>query len=97
SQGNQIRIEPVPPTRGLILDRRGRVLAENRASFSLELTPEQVPDVADALGRLADLELLDREDLPDIRQKIAARRRFDTIPIREQLTEAEVARFAVNR
>ena len=61
SQGNRIRIQPVPPTRGLILDRNGKVLAENQASFDLELTPEQVPDIEDTLRRLVGKRLLDPE------------------------------------
>ena len=43
SQGNRIRVQPVVPTRGLILDRNGVVLAENTPSFALEVTPEQTP------------------------------------------------------
>ncbi len=97
SQGNRIRIQPVPPTRGLILDRNGRVLAENQASFDLELTPEQVPDVEDTLTRLTAKGLLEPDDLPDIREEIAAHRRFDSIGIRAHLSDEEVARFAVNR
>ncbi|GMW06136.1 MAG: penicillin-binding protein 2 [Gammaproteobacteria bacterium] len=97
SQGNRIRIEPVPATRGLILDRNGRVLAENQASFGLELTPEQVPDIDDTLRRLADLGLLKADELPEIRRRINARRRFDTIAIREHLNDEEVALFAVKR
>ncbi len=97
SQGNRIRIEPVPPTRGLILDRNGRVLAENQASFDLELTPEQVPDVDDTLRRLAQLGLLETEELAETRRRIGARRRFDAIAIREHLSDAEVALFAVKR
>ena len=40
SQGNRIRVQPLPPTRGLIYDRNGAVLAENLPSYQLELTPE---------------------------------------------------------
>lgn len=97
SQGNRIRIEPVPPTRGLILDRHGRVLAENQASFDLELIPEQVPDLDATLQSLTDLGLLEPDDLPDIRLDIAAHRRFDTVSIRRRLNEEELARFAINR
>ena len=46
SQGNRVRIEPVPPIRGLIFDRKGRVLAENLPAYQLELIPEQVADGA---------------------------------------------------
>ncbi|HUD96362.1 MAG TPA: penicillin-binding protein 2, partial [Woeseiaceae bacterium] len=43
SQGNRIRIEALPPNRGLIYDRHGRILAENLPAYQLELIPEQVP------------------------------------------------------
>lgn len=55
SQGNRVRIEAVPPIRGLILDREGRVLAENLPAYQLELIPEQVDDLDATLGRLATM------------------------------------------
>lgn len=97
SQGNRIRLQPVPPTRGLILDRNGRVLAENQASFDLELTPEQVPDLDDTLSRLATLGLLGAEHLAEVRADIGRHRRFDAVAIRTRLSDEEVALFAVNR
>jgi penicillin-binding protein 2 len=97
SQGNRIRIQPVPPTRGLILDRNGHVLADNQASFDLVLTPEQVPDIDDTLHRLVTAGLIAAEDLDDIRTEIRAHRRFDTVDIRDHLSDVDVARFAVNR
>lgn len=97
SQGNRIRILPVPPTRGLILDRNGAVLAENQPSFALELTPEQVPDIDEALRLLSEAGLLDAEQLADARAEIRRHRRFDAVPIREHLTDEELASFAVRR
>ncbi len=97
SQGNRIRLQPVPPTRGLILDRHGRVLAENQASFDLELTPEQVPDLDDTLDRLVGLGLLGAEQLPEVRAEIGRHRRFDAVAVRTRLGDEDVARFAVNR
>ncbi len=97
SQGNRVRLQPVVPTRGLILDRNGKVLAENQPSFALELVPEQVPDVEDTLARLGAIGLLDAEESAEAREEIKARRRFDSISILEQLTDEDVARFAVNR
>lgn len=97
SQGNRIRIQPVPPTRGLILDRDGRVIADNQASFDLELVPEQVPDLEDTLARLAAIGLVDPEELGEVRDEIRRHRRFDSIGVRDHLTDEEVARFAVNR
>jgi len=97
SQGNRIRIEPLPPSRGLILDRNGEPLALNRPAYQLELIREQTPDVDDTLARLVKLGLLAADDLDRVRRLIKARRSFDAVPIRLQLSEEELARFAVHR
>jgi len=97
SQGNRIRVQPLPPTRGLIYDRHGRILAENMPSYQLELTPEQVPDIADTLQRLQKSELLAADNMERVQGLIDSRRRFDSIPIRQKMTDEEVARFAVLR
>jgi penicillin-binding protein 2 len=97
SQGNRIRIEPLPPSRGLILDRHGEPLALNRPAYQLELIREQTPDVEDTLARLVQIGLLAEDDLERSRRAIRARRGFDAVPIRLQLSEEELARFAVNR
>ena len=97
SQGNRIRIDPLPPPRGLILDRRGEPLAVNRPAYQLELTREQTPDLDDTLRRLIALQLLPPEELDRTRKLILARRTFDAVPIKLQLSEEELARFAVHR
>ena len=97
SQGNRIRIDPIPPPRGLILDRHGVPLALNRPAYQLELTREQTPDLEDTLARLVELRLLPPEDLERTRRNILARRTFDAVPVRLQLSEEELARFAVHR
>ena len=97
SQGNRIRIEPLPPSRGLIFDRNGEPLALNRPAYQLELIREQTPDVEDTLARLVALELLPADDVERVRRLIKARRSFDAVPLRLQLSEEELARFAVNR
>lgn len=55
SEGNRIKVVPMAPNRGLIYDRSGILLAENRPVFSLELVPEQVSDMAATLDALAGL------------------------------------------
>jgi len=97
SQGNRIRIEPLPPNRGLILDRNGEPLALNRPAYQLELVREQTPDVEGTLARLVRLELIGAEDLDRVRRLVKARRSFDAVPVRLQLSEEELARFAVHR
>lgn len=97
SQGNRIKVEPIPANRGLILDRNGLPLATNAPSFQLELTREQVTDVDATLTQLVELELIESSDLARLRKEIASRRSFDSVPIKLQLTEQELARFAARR
>lgn len=97
AQGNRIRIEAVPPIRGLILDRKGRVLAENRPAYQLELVPEQVEDIDDTLTRLARLELIDEEDIPRLKTLIAGGLRFKPVTLKLRMTDREVAHFAIQR
>ena len=97
SQGNRVRIEAVPPIRGLILDRRGRVLAENYPAYQLELIPEQVADLDDTLRRLAAADLIDAADIPRLTEAAAAGLRFRPVTLNPRLEDAEIARFAVQR
>jgi penicillin-binding protein 2 len=97
SQGNRIRIDPVPPSHGLIFDRSGEALALNRPAYQLEIIREQTPDLDDTLARLVQLGLLPADEFERTRRTIKARRSFDAVPIRLQLNEEELARFAVNR
>jgi len=97
SQGNRVRTEAVPPTRGLIFDRRGRVLAENLPAYQLELIPEQVPDLADTLARLANIGLIKEEDIPRFNGLSQSGQRFKPITLRFRLSEDEIANFAVQR
>ncbi|MED5462360.1 MAG: penicillin-binding protein 2 [Pseudomonadota bacterium] len=97
SQGNRIRIEAVPPTRGLIFDRKGKVLAENLPAYQLELIPEQVPNLDDALGRLEQIRLIKTEDIPRIKNLVRTGPRFKPVTLRFRLSDEEIARFALQR
>jgi penicillin-binding protein 2 len=97
SQGNRIRIQPLPPTRGLIFDRNNKILAENTPSYQLEITPEQVPDLEATLARLEEAGLIKPENMPQVQALIAGKRRFDSIPILKRMSDEDVARFAVLR
>ena len=97
SQGNRVRTEPIPASRGLILDRNGAVMVDNEPAYQLELTREQVPDLNDTLKRLAAIGLIDPDEVDETRHMIVARRSFDTVPVRLRLTDEEVGRFAVHR
>lgn len=97
SQGNRVRIEALPPTRGLIRDRNGVLLAENLPSYQLEMIPEQVADIEATLAKLADMGLVREEDRDRIDQELRRHPRFRPTALRYRMTEEEVARFAVAR
>lgn len=97
SQGNRIRIEAMPPTRGLIFDRKGRILAQNLPAFQLELIPEQVGNLDDTLQRLADIDLIDEKEIPRIRSISQRGPRFKPVTLRFRLSDAEIANFAIQR
>lgn len=95
SQGNRIRIDPMPPDRGIIVDRRGTVLAENTPAYQLELTPEQVPDISDTLARLATLGLVNQDNLKPLYRLVRASHKFRAVPLRLSMSDEEISRFAV--
>ncbi|MBE0434336.1 MAG: penicillin-binding protein 2 [Methylomicrobium sp.] len=97
AKNNHIKISPLPPTRGIIFDRKGRVLADNVPTYSLELIPEQIKDLDDTLARLQ--ELLDiPEDKIEQYQKLRKReKRFTSTPLLLRMSDEEIAKFAAVR
>lgn len=96
SRDNRVKLEPVPPTRGLIYDANGVLLADNYPSFSLEITIEHVDDLDAIIAELGHVVDIDDNDLARFERMRKQRRRFDGVPIRTNLDEDEVARVAVN-
>jgi penicillin-binding protein 2 len=96
SDDNRVKVVPVVPTRGLIFDRNGLILAQNMPTYSLEVVPERVEDIDALLSELATLVELRDVDLVRFRRMLRKKRRFDSVPLRFRLNEEEVARFAVN-
>lgn len=97
SDRNRIKLQPIPPTRGLILDRNGVILADNRLAYRLELVPERVQDLARTLDALAEVVGLDPEERERFLDMVKTRRPFQSLPLKLRLSEEEVARFALER
>lgn len=97
SQGNRIRIEAVPPIRGLVFDRQGRILAENLPAYQLELIPEQVEDLDDTLDRLARLNLIEAADIPRFHELSRIGPRFKPVTLNMRLNDKQIAHFAIQR
>ncbi|TNF98228.1 MAG: penicillin-binding protein 2, partial [Gammaproteobacteria bacterium] len=96
SKENRVKLVAVPPTRGLIFDRNGELLAESQPSYSLEITPERVRDIDNTINALATLVAIDEIDRKRFYRTKARRPSFEGIPIRLKLSDEEVASIAVN-
>ena len=96
STNNRVSVQPVGPTRGLIYDRNGVVLAQNLPTYSLELVQERVKDMDSTLQEIGKLIQVSDEDLIRFRRELKRRRRFEAVPLRFRLDDREVALIAVN-
>ncbi len=96
SDNNRVRLHAVPPTRGLIRDREGRILAQNLPSYNLELVPERVDDLDATIEELDALVDIDERDIERLRASWARSRPFESLPLRFRLSEEEVARLSVS-
>jgi penicillin-binding protein 2 len=97
SDSNRISVRSIPPTRGLIYDRNGVLLAENVAAFRLEVVPEQVKDMGAMLAALGHVIALSDDDIERFTALRRSKRAFDSIPLRLKLSEDEIARFSTQR
>jgi len=97
SRENRISFVPIPPARGQIYDRKGRVIAENLPTYTLEVVPDNVPDMDAALDQIAQLIELSDTDIKRFNAALRARPGFEIRTLKSGLTEEEVARFAVNQ
>ena len=97
AEANRISLVPTPPNRGLILDRNGEVLARNYSAYTLEITPSQVPDLEATIDALAEFIAIEAKDRKRFRKLMEESRRFESLPIRTRLSDAEVAKFIARR
>jgi len=97
AEQNRISIVPIVPSRGLILDRNGAVLAHNYTAFTLEITPSKVGNLDLAINDLSTLIEITPKDRKRFKKLLDESHNFESLPIRTRLNDVEIARFAANR
>ena len=97
SDRNRIAVRTVAPTRGVIVDRSGNLLAVNQPSFTLAITPERADDLDNVLHTLSDLLGLTRTDIELFTQARKRLRPLSPVPLKYRLTDEELAVIAVNK
>jgi penicillin-binding protein 2 len=97
AENNRMTIVPVVPSRGLILDRNRAILANNFSAYTLEITPSKVENLDATIDAISTLVEITARDRKRFKKLIEESHRFESLPIKNRLSETEVARFAVNR
>ncbi|MEX6503418.1 penicillin-binding protein 2 [Pseudomonas zhanjiangensis] len=98
SENNRVHVQPIPPTRGLIFDRNGVIVADNRPSFSLTLTRERAGDWRQVLDVIVEVLELGEDDRALFEKRVQqGRRPFEPVPVLFELSEEQIARIAVNQ
>ncbi|MDE2132416.1 MAG: penicillin-binding protein 2, partial [Betaproteobacteria bacterium] len=96
AEANRISIVPIVPNRGLILDRKGTVLAENNYTYDLEINPARNKNLDRLIDQLSELVTITSSDRKLFRKALDETHGLSPVPIRNRLSETEIARFAVN-
>ncbi|HZW25046.1 MAG TPA: penicillin-binding protein 2 [Gallionella sp.] len=97
AESNRISVVPIVPNRGLILDRNGVVLAHNYSGYTLEITPTKTKGLEETINELSTLIEIAPRDRKRFKKLLAERRNFESLIIRNKLTDEEVARFAAQQ
>ena len=97
SKDNRVRLESLPPVRGQIYDRNGKVLAENIPVFTLEVLPDDVRSMDRLLDDLAKIIEVSPNEIRKFKGLVRARPSFEPQVLKLNLSEEEVARFVVNK
>jgi penicillin-binding protein 2 len=97
AEQNRLSVLPVQPARGMILDRKGVILAQNYSAYTLDVTPDEVPDLDALIRDLGALVEITDDHIKRFRRQLAERKKFESVTLKSSLTDEEVARLLVNR
>ncbi len=97
SEANRIKQRPEVPARGVIYDRKGRVLAENVPAYRLDIVPGETNDIDATLDGLSKIIALTPDDIARFNDTRKVTRSFLPVTVRLRITDEEAARFAVDR
>ncbi len=98
AENNRTAIVPIVPNRGVIMDRNGVVLATNYSAYTLEITPSKaVVPLDELIEQLAGVIDIQSRDKRRFKKQMDESKSFESVPIRNRLSDEEVARFAAQR
>jgi penicillin-binding protein 2 len=95
SESNRVQLIPVPPRRGWLIDRNGRPIAINKASFRVDIVPQQLEQDRDVVPDLARLLTLDEDEVERIRRELGESRGFQPVSVADNITYEQYAAVTV--
>ena len=96
SDNNRVHVRPAAPSRGLIYDRNGELLADNRPSYSLSIIRERSEDLEQLLLQISSLIDISSDDIERFEKRLKRRKPYERTPLRFNLSEQERGILAVN-
>ena len=97
SENNRIRLQSMAPFRGVIRDRNGKILVDNRPSYDLYIIPEDVHDPESLLNRLADLGNFDKTAMRERLRNAAGGYPFNPVCLKKDISREELAMLETRR
>lgn len=97
SNSNRIKLLPVAPNRGLIYDRNGVILADNKPVYSLAVIPEETKDLENSIAQISQLLDISEDRQDKFFKSVKSKRRFKQVELHPRLSEQQVALFSVNQ
>jgi penicillin-binding protein 2 len=97
ANSNSIKLLPITPSRGMIFDRNGVILAENYLSYNLEINPKKITDLEGLVNQLNNVVFISSDDITKYKRILKDQEFSETIPIKSDLTIEEVAIFSANK
>ncbi|MBK0329698.1 penicillin-binding protein 2 [Rhodobacteraceae bacterium F11138] len=96
AEENRINLRLIPPARGELFDRNGKVLAQNSPSYRIIIVREDAGDVDKVIRDLSRLVELDDEDLNRAMAEMRRSPPFLPITLADQVSWNEISKVAVN-
>jgi penicillin-binding protein 2 len=94
AEDNRISVIPVPPSRGLIFDRNGVLMAENVSQYTLEVNPTRTVDLEQTINDINSVIEITAKDRRRFKKLIEESKTVGYLPLKTRLTDDEVAKFA---
>jgi penicillin-binding protein 2 len=96
AEENRVNLRLIPPARGLIQDRNGRLIAGNEQNYRVTITREDAGDVDEVLARLSHIIPMSNEDIERTRKEMERHSAFVPVVVADRLPWDDLSKVALN-